>query len=43
MRRERVADYFELDVESPYMLLVAPIQAELRMPVAAGCPAGSSC
>jgi carbamoyltransferase len=30
VRRERVADYFELDVESPYMLLVAPIRAELR-------------
>ncbi len=30
VRRERVADYFELDQESPYMLLVAPIKPELR-------------
>lgn len=30
VRRERVADYFELDVESPYMLLVAPVKSELR-------------
>jgi carbamoyltransferase len=29
VRRERVADYFELDVESPYMLLVAPVKGEL--------------
>jgi carbamoyltransferase len=29
VRRERVADYFELDVESPYMLLVAPVKREL--------------
>lgn len=28
--RERVADYFELDTESPYMLLVAPVKKELR-------------
>jgi carbamoyltransferase len=28
VRRERVADYFELDVESPYMLLVAPVKKE---------------
>ena len=28
--RERVADYFELDADSPYMLLVAPIKEELR-------------
>ena len=33
MRRERVADYFELDVESPYMLLVAPVKKELRREV----------
>jgi carbamoyltransferase len=32
VRRERVADYFELDVESPYMLLVAPIRTDLRHP-----------
>jgi carbamoyltransferase len=29
VRRERVADYFELDGESPYMLLVAPVKREL--------------
>jgi carbamoyltransferase len=29
VRRERVADYFELDCESPYMLLVAPVKPEL--------------
>ncbi|HEX7955369.1 MAG TPA: carbamoyltransferase [Pyrinomonadaceae bacterium] len=28
--RERVADYFELDCDSPYMLLVAPVRAGLR-------------
>ena len=33
VRRERVADYFELDAESPYMLLVAPIKKELRRDV----------
>jgi carbamoyltransferase len=32
--RERVGNYFELDVESPYMLLVAPVREELRRPVA---------
>jgi carbamoyltransferase len=31
--RERLADYFELDVESPYMLLVAPLRAERRLAV----------
>ena len=36
VRRERVADYFELEVESPYMLLVAPIREELRYPLEAG-------
>jgi carbamoyltransferase len=35
VRRERVADYFELDTESPYMLLVAPIKKELRREVVA--------
>jgi carbamoyltransferase len=29
VRRERVADYFELKTESPYMLLVAPVKKEL--------------
>ena len=33
VRRERVSDYFELDVESPYMLLVAPVKNELRRPL----------
>jgi carbamoyltransferase len=33
VRRERVADYFELDQESPYMLIVAPIQPSLRLPL----------
>ena len=32
VRRERVNEYFELDVESPYMLLVAPLKSELRRP-----------
>jgi carbamoyltransferase len=30
VRRERVADYFEMDCDSPYMLLVAPVKKELR-------------
>jgi carbamoyltransferase len=29
---ERVGDYFELDRESPYMLLVAPVKEERRLP-----------
>ena len=29
--RERVSDYFELDTDSPYMLLVAPVLAERRI------------
>src|SRR5262249_12156600 len=29
---ERVSDYFELDRESPYMLLVAPVKASRRKP-----------
>jgi carbamoyltransferase len=33
--RERVADYFELDCDSPYMLLVAPVRGELRRELAA--------
>jgi carbamoyltransferase len=36
VRRERVADYFELEVESPYMLLVAGVKPELRHPLPAG-------
>jgi carbamoyltransferase len=30
---ERVADYFELDHPSPYMLLVAPVKNSLRLPI----------
>ena len=30
---ERVADYFEIDHSSPYMLLVAPVKATLRIPM----------
>jgi carbamoyltransferase len=29
---ERVSDYFELDRESPYMLLVAPVRSDRRVP-----------
>jgi carbamoyltransferase len=31
--RERVGDYFEMDVDSPYMLLVAPVKRERRIPM----------
>ena len=31
--REFVSDYFELDAESPYMLLVAPVKKDLRQVV----------
>jgi len=31
--RERVADYFELQEDSPYMLLVAPVKRERRIPM----------
>jgi carbamoyltransferase len=31
--RERVADYFDLDTDSPYMLLVAPVRADRRIPL----------
>ncbi|MBI1841017.1 MAG: carbamoyltransferase [Verrucomicrobia bacterium] len=30
VRRERVSDYFDLDADSPYMLLVAPVKESLR-------------
>lgn len=30
---ERAQDYFELDTESPYMLLVAPVKHERRVPL----------
>jgi carbamoyltransferase len=33
--RERVNDYFEMDCESPYMLLVAPVQKKRRIPLTA--------
>ena len=33
--RERVSDYFELDADSPYMLLVAPVRKERRIPLTA--------
>jgi len=36
VRRERVGDYFELDTDSPYMLIVAPIKKELRSPLPPG-------
>ena len=32
VRQERVSDYFELDCESPYMLIVAPVREDRRMP-----------
>jgi carbamoyltransferase len=31
--RERVHEYFELDCDSPYMLLVAPVREHLRVPM----------
>ncbi|MCS7090339.1 MAG: carbamoyltransferase [Verrucomicrobiota bacterium] len=36
VRRHRVSEFFELAVESPYMLLVAPIREEWRRPVPEG-------
>jgi carbamoyltransferase len=33
--REHVHEWFELDVESPYMLLVAPVRVEKRIPLPA--------
>jgi carbamoyltransferase len=33
--RERVSDYFEMDVDSPYMLLVAPVRKERCIPLTA--------
>jgi carbamoyltransferase len=33
--KERVGDYFELDQESPYMLLVAPVREDRRVPLPA--------
>jgi carbamoyltransferase len=34
--RERVSDYFELETDSPYMLLVADVREEHRVPVPEG-------
>jgi carbamoyltransferase len=34
--REHVADWFELDTDSPYMLLVADVRDEHRLPLPAG-------
>jgi carbamoyltransferase len=31
--RERAGDFFELDADSPYMLLVAPVRQERRIPM----------
>jgi carbamoyltransferase len=31
--RERASDYFELDCDSPYMLLVAPVRRERQVPM----------
>jgi carbamoyltransferase len=31
--RERVSNFFELDVDSPYMLLVAPVRKERQIPM----------
>lgn len=36
VRRERAGDYFELDTDSPYMLLVAGVRPELRHPLPDG-------
>ena len=33
--RERVSDYFELDTDSPYMLIVAPVKESRRLPMTA--------
>ncbi len=31
--REAVSEYFELDCDSPYMLLVAPVREQIRLPM----------
>jgi carbamoyltransferase len=36
VRRERVSDYFDLKVESPYMLLVASVRKDLQYPLPQG-------
>ncbi|HTK40938.1 MAG TPA: carbamoyltransferase C-terminal domain-containing protein, partial [Gemmatimonadales bacterium] len=35
VRRDRVSEYFELDADSPYMLLVAPVRKERRIAMTA--------
>jgi carbamoyltransferase len=37
---EHAADWFELDRDSPYMLLVADVQPERRVPLPSGAPTG---
>ena len=34
--RDRASDYFELEVDSPYMLLVAPVREDRRVPLPEG-------
>ncbi|MBI3315981.1 MAG: hypothetical protein HYZ87_03295, partial [Candidatus Omnitrophica bacterium] len=34
--REKVSDYFELESDSPYMLMVAPVKGSLRRPMTDG-------
>ena len=34
--REHVSDYFEMDCDSPYMLLVAPVKKERQLPMPEG-------
>ena len=36
VRRERLEQYFDLSADSPYMLLVAPLRQEWRLPAPAG-------
>jgi carbamoyltransferase len=36
VRRERLTDYFEMDEDSPYMLLVAPVRESIRRRVPPG-------
>jgi carbamoyltransferase len=36
VRRERVADYFELDADSPYMLFTAPVRKKMQKPLPVG-------
>jgi carbamoyltransferase len=33
--RERVSEYFDLDADSPYMLIVAPVKEDRRIPMSA--------